>query len=86
MCGKVKVILNVLMPLQIVHQLIERKQSEIRKVHPGLVCFNEVGNQIDIKDIPGICKFFHPCDKEGSRISEKEKLFNYMIRINIYNR
>ena len=55
---KVKVILNVLMPLQIVHQLIERKQSEIRKVHPGLACFNEVGNQIDIKDIPGICKFF----------------------------
>ncbi len=43
-------------PLQIVHQLIERKQTEIRKVHPGLTCFNETGNRIDIKDIPGISK------------------------------
>lgn len=39
---------------QIVHQLIEKKQSEIRKVHPGLSSFDETGHHIDIKDIPGI--------------------------------
>ena len=38
------------------HQLIERKQAEIRKVHPGLSCFSEGVYRIDIKDIPGISK------------------------------
>jgi histone acetyltransferase len=39
---------------QVVHQLIERKQAEIRKVHPGLTCFSETCRRIEIKDIPGI--------------------------------
>lgn len=39
-----------------VHQLIERKQAEIRKVHPGLTGFSDTVKRIDIKDIPGICK------------------------------
>ena len=42
--------------LQVVHQLIELKQSEIRKVHPGLTCFSDTCHRIEIKDIPGICK------------------------------
>ena len=41
---------------QVVHQLIERKQAEIRKVHPGLTCFSDTCRKIAIKDIPGICK------------------------------
>ena len=44
------------------HQLIERKQAEIRKVHPGLSGFSDTVKRIDIKDIPGICKFmYQPC-------------------------
>ena len=39
------------------HQLIERKQAEIRKVHPGLSGFSETVKRMDIKDIPGIRKY-----------------------------
>ena len=42
--------------MQVVHQLIEKKQAEIRKVHPGLTCFGEGIRRIDVKDIPGICE------------------------------
>ena len=40
-----------------VHQLIERKQTEIRKVHPGLTSFNDRTRKIKISDIPGIRKW-----------------------------
>ena len=43
--------------VKVVHQLIERKQAEIRKVHPGLSGFSDTVKRIDIKDIPGICKY-----------------------------
>ena len=39
-----------------IRQLIERKQSEIRKIHPGLSCFNQGVRRIEIHDIPGISK------------------------------
>ena len=45
-----------IMFVQVVHQLIERKQAEIRKVHPGLSGFSDTVKRIDIKDIPGIRK------------------------------
>ena len=41
---------------QVIHQLIEKKQCEIRKVHPGLTCFGEGVRRIEVKDIPGICE------------------------------
>lgn len=40
--------------LQIIKKLIERKQSEIRKVHPGLTCFREGVREIPVESIPGI--------------------------------
>ena len=42
--------------LQVIHQLIDKKQSEIRKVHPGLTCFGEGVRKMEVKDIPGICE------------------------------
>ena len=42
---------------QIVKTLMERKQEEIRKVYPGLICFKEGVRQIPIESIPGIRKF-----------------------------
>ncbi|KAK7073699.1 Histone acetyltransferase kat2b [Halocaridina rubra] len=39
---------------EIIKKLIERKQSEIRKVHPGLTCFKEGVREIPIESIPGI--------------------------------
>lgn len=44
--------------IQIIHHLIECKQAEIRKVHPGLTNVTELKKPIEIKDIPGICKCF----------------------------
>ncbi|XP_071519854.1 histone acetyltransferase KAT2A [Panulirus ornatus] len=38
----------------IIKKLIERKQSEIRKVHPGLTCFRDGVREIPIEAIPGI--------------------------------
>ena len=38
----------------IIRWLIDRKQSEIRKVHPRLSCFNKGVRRIEIQDIPGI--------------------------------
>lgn len=40
--------------LQIIKKLIERKQSQIRKVYPGLTCFKEGVRQIPVESIPGI--------------------------------
>ena len=39
---------------QIIKKLIERKQSEIRKVHPGLTCFRDGVREIPVESIPGI--------------------------------
>ncbi|XP_068224274.1 histone acetyltransferase KAT2A isoform X2 [Palaemon carinicauda] len=39
---------------EIIKKLIERKQSEIRKVHPGLTCFKEGVREIPVDSIPGI--------------------------------
>ena len=41
---------------QIIKKLIERKQSQIRKVYPGLTCFKEGVRQIPVESIPGIRK------------------------------
>jgi len=39
---------------EIIKKLIERKQSDIRKVHPGLTCFREGVREIPVESIPGI--------------------------------
>ncbi len=55
---------------QVVHQLIERKQSEIRKVHPGLTCFSDGVRRIEMKDIPGICE--RQCDPARDSVTQLE--------------
>ena len=35
---------------------MEKKQTEIRKVYPGLKCFQEGVRQIPVESIPGIRK------------------------------
>lgn len=39
---------------EIVKKLIDKKQTEIRKVYPGLKCFQEGVRQIPVESIPGI--------------------------------
>ncbi len=39
---------------EILKRLIERKQAQIRKVHPGLTCFKDGTTDIPIESIPGI--------------------------------
>ena len=39
---------------EILKKLIERKQAQIRKVHPGLTCFKDGVRDIAIESIPGI--------------------------------
>lgn len=39
---------------EILKKLIERKQNQIRKVHPGLTCFRDGVKEIPIENIPGI--------------------------------
>lgn len=43
--------------LQIVKKLMERRQAEIRKVYPGLKCFQEGVRQIPVESIPGIREY-----------------------------
>uniref|UniRef100_A0A4W4EUX1 histone acetyltransferase n=1 Tax=Electrophorus electricus TaxID=8005 RepID=A0A4W4EUX1_ELEEL len=49
---------------EIIKKLIERKQSQIRKVYPGLTCFKEGVRQIPVESIPGISKSVcvHVCE------------------------
>ncbi|XP_074659125.1 histone acetyltransferase KAT2A-like isoform X2 [Tubulanus polymorphus] len=39
---------------EIIKKLVENRQTEIRKVHPGLRCFHEGVKQIPIESIPGV--------------------------------
>ena len=57
-CVCVCVVMVFCLPLayQIIKKLIERKQSQIRKVYPGLTCFKEGVRQIPVESIPGISK------------------------------
>ncbi|KAL0992774.1 hypothetical protein UPYG_G00098220 [Umbra pygmaea] len=52
---------------EIIKKLIERKQSQIRKVYPGLSCFKEGVRQIPVESIPGI-------RESGWKPSAKEKV------------
>lgn len=40
--------------LQIMKRLIEQRQQEVQKVHPGLTCFRDGLRSIPIESIPGI--------------------------------
>ena len=45
---------------EILKKLVEKKQAEIRKVHPGLTCFKEGITEIPVESIPGLqVSFIH---------------------------
>ncbi|KAF4533073.1 hypothetical protein B566_EDAN002636 [Ephemera danica] len=46
--------ITVWMMFQILKKLIEQRQQEVQKVHPGLTCFNEGVRCIPVESIPGI--------------------------------
>ena len=53
---------------EILKKLIERKQAQIRKVHPGLTCYREGVREIPVESIPGILEagWVPPPERPGS--------------------
>jgi len=58
---------------EILKKLIERKQAQIRKVHPGLTCFKDGVREIPIESIPGIIEagWVTPADRGAGRPSTR---------------
>lgn len=56
---------------EILKKLIERKQAQIRKVHPGLSCFKDGVREIPIESIPGIIEagWVPPNERSNTRSS-----------------
>jgi len=53
---------------EILKKLIEKKQAEIRKVHPGLSCFKDGVKEIPVECIPGILETgWEPPPHSGTR-------------------
>lgn len=65
---------------EIIKKLIERKQSQIRKVYPGLTCFKEGVRQIPVESIPGIRETgWKPSHKDkGKEVKDPDVLYNML--------
>ncbi|XP_043910665.1 histone acetyltransferase KAT2A isoform X2 [Protopterus annectens] len=65
---------------EIIKKLIERKQTQIRKIYPGLPCFKEGVRQIPIESIPGIRETgWKPTGKEkGKEYKDPDQLYNIL--------
>uniref|UniRef100_A0A3P8WJH9 Histone acetyltransferase n=1 Tax=Cynoglossus semilaevis TaxID=244447 RepID=A0A3P8WJH9_CYNSE len=65
---------------EIIKKLIERKQSQIRKVYPGLTCFKEGVRQIPVESIPGIRETgWKPSNKEKCKeVKDPDVLYNIL--------
>uniref|UniRef100_A0A8C4HX56 histone acetyltransferase n=1 Tax=Dicentrarchus labrax TaxID=13489 RepID=A0A8C4HX56_DICLA len=65
---------------EIIKKLIERKQSQIRKVYPGLTCFKEGVRQIPVESIPGIRETgWKPSNKDkGKEVKDPDVLYNML--------
>ncbi|XP_047216025.1 histone acetyltransferase KAT2A-like [Girardinichthys multiradiatus] len=65
---------------EIIKKLIERKQSQIRKVYPGLTCFKEGVRQIPVESIPGIRETgWKPSNKDkGKEVKDPDLLYNLL--------
>ncbi|KAK2570133.1 Histone acetyltransferase KAT2A [Acropora cervicornis] len=61
---------------EIVKKLIDKKQTEIRKVYPGLKCFQEGVRQIPVESIPGILNQLRlsPFDLSEDVVSDADQL------------
>nr|XP_057902749.1 histone acetyltransferase KAT2B isoform X2 [Doryrhamphus excisus] len=66
---------------EIIKKLIERKQTQIRKVYPGLSCFKEGVRQIPIENIPGIRETgWKPLGK-GKEVKDPDQLYGTLKTI-----
>ncbi|XP_048870777.1 histone acetyltransferase KAT2A isoform X2 [Brienomyrus brachyistius] len=66
---------------EIIKKLIERKQSQIRRVYPGLTCFKEGVRQIPVESIPGIREAgWKPSgrDKCSKELKDPDLLYNIL--------
>ncbi|XP_041942196.1 histone acetyltransferase KAT2A [Alosa sapidissima] len=64
---------------EIIKKLIERKQSQIRKVYPGLTCFKEGVRQIPVESIPGIRETgWKPAKEKGKELKDPDLLYNML--------
>ncbi|XP_034395693.1 histone acetyltransferase KAT2A [Cyclopterus lumpus] len=65
---------------EIIKKLIERKQTQIRKVYPGLTCFKEGVRQIPVESIPGIRETgWKPSNKDkGKEVKDPDMLYNML--------
>ena len=71
---------------EILKKLVERRQAEIRKVHPGLTCFKDGITEVPVESIPGILETgFAPPAAKATRSSEErmdqETLYNTLKTI-----
>ena len=74
---------------EILKKLVERKQEQIRQVHPGLTCFRDGTREIAIDQIPGILETgWNPPSQDKSRSTrnsdekaDAEHLYNVLKTI-----
>ena len=71
---------------EILKKLVERRQAEIRKVHPGLTCFKDGITEVPVESIPGILETgYVPPQSKATRSSEErmdqEVLYNTLKTI-----
>lgn len=71
---------------EILKKLVERRQAEIRRVHPGLTCFKDGVVEVPVESIPGILETgYTPPQSKATRSSEEridqEVLYNTLKAI-----
>ena len=69
---------------EILKMLVERKQEQIRQVHPGLSCFRDGTREIAVEAIPGILETgWEPPPVDKSRYKYGPISFSYAVQISI---
>jgi len=76
---------------EILKMLVERKQEQIRQVHPGLACFRDGVREIAVENIPGILetgweppsvdKSRNKSNRNSDEKAEQEHLYNVLKTI-----
>eukprot|EP00092_Neocalanus_flemingeri_P021975 GFUD01023832.1.p1 GENE.GFUD01023832.1~~GFUD01023832.1.p1 ORF type:complete len:759 (-),score=221.26 GFUD01023832.1:292-2568(-) len=76
---------------EILKKLVERKQEQIRQVHPGLSCFRDGVREIAVESIPGILetgwepppqdKFRYKSTRNSDEKADQEHLYNVLKTI-----
>merc|ERR1712013_807023 len=71
---------------EILKKLVERKQEQIRQVHPGLTCFKDGIREIPIESIPGILETgWEPPAQDKSRSTRNsDEKANYYVNKRLF--